>query len=185
MKIALDAGHGLKNGKPLGAHGCGEVEDDLTYRFVDRVGHYLRAKGHSTVLLRPTLNNVLITSRCVKAIANRCKLMVSIHFNAAAPAAYGWEIFVKAGDTRSNNMAKDILDDMCLKFGLRNRGVKPDTASHVGKLGILRGTSSFMPAMLIECGFITSRKDIAWVKDKRMFENYAVALADYINQSIN
>jgi hypothetical protein len=62
-------------------------------------------------------------------------------------------------------------------MGLTNHGVKPDTQTHVGSLGVLRFSS--MPAILVELAFIDSplhNPDVAILRDRR--PDMARALAD-------
>lgn len=177
MKVALDAGHGARIGRPhTGACANGLVEDEVAMDLVRRVGHHLRAAGHKTVLTRPDERLVSLAERARIARANRCDLFVSIHCNAGPPAACGVEALVAEGDQRSRKIASVLVETLARR-GLRNRGVKWDSQSQHSRLAVLRGTCRHMPAVLLEIGFLTNLCDAGLLKQPRWREETAMALA--------
>jgi len=62
---------------------------------------------------------------------------------------------------------------------VRLRGVKPDTASRLGSLGLLRGCYPTVPAVLLEAGFLTHPVD----RDMMADPSYAAAMGKAITQS--
>ena len=81
-------------------------------------------------------------------------VFISIHTNAASsPTANGAETLIYSKNLPvANGLATDILYQMTLVTGLRNRGVIERPGLYV-----LRRTE--MPAVLIEMGFITNPSD--------------------------
>jgi N-acetylmuramoyl-L-alanine amidase len=158
MKFGIDIGH---NSPPdTGARGL-RVEDQLTLDVGNRVIEKLKALGHEIISCKPQSSSSVkdsLSQRVNKANANRVELYVSIHFNAFNGRANGTEVF--AGSDTSRRIAKPVLDEI-VKLGFFNRGVK--SGSH---LFVLRNTN--MPAILIECCFLDSQKDISLYNPESM-----------------
>lgn len=177
MKAALDAGHGAKPGHPYtGASANGLVEDELALDFIRRLGHHLRSAGWETVLTRPGEEDVGIVERARAARYAGADVFVSVHCNAGPPSACGIEAFAVKNDNRSRALAEKLVDEVA-KLGMKNRGVKWDTQSHLGILGVIRGTYIKMPAVLLEIGFITNPHDAALLANRHFRESAAKAVA--------
>lgn len=155
MVINVHAGH-----NPHGKVACGAVgliSESLENRRVkDLVVDELRRMGHTvydcTVEDGTSQSDVL--NRIIrKCNAHKVDLDVSIHFNSASNAqASGTEVYVYSGRSQAVSTARETLNAIC-SLGFRNRGVKTNS-----KLAFLRRTSA--PAMLIECCFVSSDKDV-------------------------
>ncbi|MDJ0733466.1 MAG: N-acetylmuramoyl-L-alanine amidase [Nostocaceae cyanobacterium] len=150
MKIGIDIGH---NTPPdTGATGI-RFEDELTLDVGTRVIEKLKALGYQVIDCKPNRARSItdsLASRCNIANANRVEVFVSIHFNAFNKLANGTEIFAMSNAGRK--IAQPVLDEI-VKLGFFNRGVK--NGSH---LYVLKNTN--MSAILIECCFCDSRKDM-------------------------
>jgi len=180
LKVALDAGHGaLLNIPHTGASASGLVEDEIASDFVKRIGHHLRAAGHKTIITRADGKLVSLAKRVQIARSARCDAFVSIHCNVGPPAANGAEAFIVAGDQRSRTLALRLIEALACQ-GLRDRGVKTDSQSQHLRLSVLRGTYRYMPAVLLEVGFLTNKHDVELLRNPNWREETAVALADAI-----
>lgn len=167
-KIYLNEGH--SNTDP-GAVGY-EVEREL----VVKVGKYFEAylEKNYTCSVKESKGTVgSLTTICNEANKWGADLFVSIHFNAGG--GDGHEILVYSKD----NLALGKVFDKHIKaIGQNSRGVKyrPD-------LGVLRLTD--MKAVLVECAFVDTWKDIKDWNDnselKKMGEAIAKATAEYLN----
>lgn len=151
MKYGIDCGHGCA--PDTGASGNGQLEDTLTLAVGQRIMTQLQALGHEVVNCRPKSASSVTSSlaqRC--AIANNASVdvYVSIHFNAFNNQAHGTEVF--AASSKGSALAQKVLDAIC-PLGFFNRGVK--NGSH---LYVLKNTN--MPAILVECCFIDSARDM-------------------------
>lgn len=176
MKIALDAGHGFLPGRrPTGAQANGLVEDELTLDFVRRIGHHLRAAGHETVYTRPDESLVSLASRGRTAWSGGCDLFLSIHCNAGPVRARGAEAYVAEGDQRSRELARKSLH-VIGGCGMPLRGAKWDSQSAYSRLCVLRDTYKYMPAVLLEIGFLTNDKDARMLSNKYWRERLAELL---------
>ena len=150
MRFGIDIGH---NSPPdTGAKGI-KYEDNLTLDVGNRVMGKLKDLGHQTIDCKPTKSYSVRNSlhqRTAKANSSKVDIFVSIHFNAFNGYANGTEVF--AISSTGKKIAKSVLDEI-LKMGFFNRGVK--NGSH---LFVLKNTN--MPAILVECCFIDSGKDM-------------------------
>ncbi|MDM9581538.1 MULTISPECIES: N-acetylmuramoyl-L-alanine amidase [unclassified Nostoc] len=150
MKFGIDSGHNCP--PDTGARGI-KFEDNLTIDVGNRVIAKLRALGNEVVVCRPSSANTVrdsLSKRCSTANASKVDIFVSIHFNAFNKQANGTEVFATSENGRK--IAKPVLDEI-VKLGFFNRGVK--SGSH---LFVLKNTD--MPAILIECCFLDSQKDM-------------------------
>ncbi len=161
VKIYIDQGHN-PSGFNSGAEGNGYFEQDITYDIGRRLYSLLNANPEFTARLsRPTENTVLgtsnsssLTARVRDANSWGADIFISLHTNAAAnPNATGAEALVYSTSSPvAAPLAEDILYQLTLITGLRNRGLlaRPN-------LYVIKRTA--MPAVLVEMGFITNSED--------------------------
>jgi len=170
-KIFIDPGHG---GRDPGAVGNGMREADIVMDVSRKLGDLLGSSGFDIRLSRPQDSFLTIDERWRKANDWSADYFISIHANAGGGT--GSETFIHAGKPQDRSFAQVINDTYAQEMGLRNRGVKLDSTTRHGSLGVLR--FSKMPALLIELGFIDSPRnnpDIEMLKSKR--QEMATALA--------
>lgn len=161
IKIYIDQGHNPRDFN-TGAEGNGFFEQDITYEIGVRLYELLLANPEFTPRLsRPTPDTVLGTSnatslvvRVNEANAWNADVFISLHTNAAVnPRASGSEALIYSRASRvAFALATDILEELNLVTGLRNRGVIERPGLYV-----LRRTD--MPAVLVEMGFISNPED--------------------------
>ena len=161
IKIYLDQGHNPRDYN-TGAEGNGFFEQDITYEVGRRLYALLDANPSFEVRLsRPTKDTMLGTSnasslsaRVNDANAWGADVFISLHTNAAENTrASGSEALVYSpSSTVAKDISEDILEELALTTGLRNRGIvyRPG-------LYVLRRTR--MPATVIEMGFISNPYD--------------------------
>lgn len=161
--IVLDPGHG---GKDPGAVCMDVYEKERVLVLAHLVAELLDEKGVEVQLTRSTDDFLTLAERATMANAHwqedtrhNSAFFVSLHCNAAEnKAAHGAEVFYYPGETqyedrarRSEFLATNMLQEIVHKTGARNRGVKP--AGYY----VLR--ESLLPAVLVECGFITNDEE--------------------------
>ena len=161
IKIYLDQGHNPRDYN-TGAEGNGFYEQDLTYRIGILLYDLLMSNGNFDVRLsRPTPDTILgrnnstsLSERVREANAFGADVFISLHTNAAVnPNASGSEALIyRRSSSVALGLAEDILKNLNLVTGLRNRGVIERPGLYV-----LRFTN--MPAVLVEMGFITNSYD--------------------------
>lgn len=160
LKIAVDLGHNCRGDR--GAVGI-KNEDDLIFDVGRKLTKLLRQEGHETIVTTPRFAKNVTDSlhqRCLMANQNKCDLFVSIHFNAFNKMAYGSEVY--AVSTRAQQVGARILTEIC-KLGFFNRGVKNRN------FYVLKWTK--MPAILVECCFCDSSRDM------RLYDPVTMAIA--------
>ncbi len=161
IKVYIDQGHNPRDYN-TGAEGNGYFEQDITYDIGVRLYDYLAENPDFTPRLsRPTPETILgttnsssLTARVNEANAWGADVFISLHTNAAInPAANGAEALIYSRNSEvSYELAEDILEEMTLVTGVRNRGIIERPGLYV-----LRRTN--MPAVLVEMGFITNPGD--------------------------
>ena len=161
IKVYIDQGHNPR-GFNTGAEGNGFFEQDLTYAVGVILYDYLLADPNfEPRLSRPTEDTVLgtsnsssVTARVREANEWGADVLISLHANASInPSATGTEALIYSkSSTEAFNIATDILKEMNLITGLRNRGI-------VERPGLYILRRSKMPAVLVEMGFITNPND--------------------------
>lgn len=153
MLICLDAGHAI-NGA-VGASGQGYKEEVETRRIVAHLERKLNALGHSVVIC--SCDNENNANRQLEKIVNKANsvnadLFISIHLNSySSSSAQGVETFSFSDSGASHIYATKVQNEM-VKLGYTNRGKKQ------ANFYVLRKTKA--PAILVECGFITSPVDM-------------------------
>ena len=161
IKIYIDQGHNPR-GFNTGAEGNGYYEQYLTYEIGRRLYNMLSSNPEFTPRLsRPTPDTVLgttnstsLSTRVNQANSWPADIFISLHNNAAEnPRATGNEALVYGpGQRVANDLATDILEQLTLTTGLRNRGI-------VYRPGLYVLKETTMPAVLVEMGFITNPTD--------------------------
>ena len=161
IKIYIDQGHNPENPN-AGAEGNGFFEQDITYSIGVLLYELLSANPEFEVRLsRPTESTVLgfnnsssLTERVREANSWGADVFISLHTNAAPNSnATGSEALVYSmASTVAVGLAEDILRELNLTTGLRNRGIVERPGLYV-----LKRTN--MPAVLVEMGFISNPTD--------------------------
>ncbi|MBR0302631.1 MAG: N-acetylmuramoyl-L-alanine amidase [Clostridia bacterium] len=159
IKVYIDQGHNPTNPNS-GAEGNGYREQDLVYTIGQLTADILRGQGFDVRVSRPTPTTQLGTSNSSSLAARTndanswgADIFISLHANASDnPSASGEEAFVFSDSSAALPLAENILTQLNLSTGLRNRGV-----SARPNLYVLRRTR--MPATLVELGFITNPSD--------------------------
>ncbi|MGB7380441.1 MAG: N-acetylmuramoyl-L-alanine amidase [Rivularia sp. (in: cyanobacteria)] len=158
MRFGIDIGHNCP--PDTGENGI-KYEDNLTLDVGNRVMGKLKDLGHQVVNCKPAKSyNVgnSLRQRCATANESKVDIFVSIHFNDFNGFANGTEVF-SISDT-GKKISKSVLDEI-VKMGFFNRGVK--NGSH---LFVLKNTN--MPAILVECCFLDSAKDMKLFSSESM-----------------
>ena len=168
VKVFLDAGHG---GRDPGALGSGLKEKDINLSVALRVGELLTNKGIEVAHSRTDDRFVDLADRAAMANGFGAHLFLSIHCNGFSnPSARGVETYCYPSNSKGQKLAKLIQDSIVSRLSMTNRGVKE------ANFAVLRLT--YMPAALVEMGFITSKGDAYILKDKQ--EDLSRAIAEGI-----
>ena len=153
MLICLDAGHAI-NGA-VGARGQRYKEEVETRRIVAHLERKFKALGHTVVIC--SCDTEQNANRQLEKIVNKANsvnadLFISIHLNSySSSSANGIETYSFSDSGVSHVYATKVQNEL-VKLGYTNRGKKQ------ANFYVLRKTKA--PAILVECGFITSPKDM-------------------------
>ncbi|MGV3464615.1 MAG: N-acetylmuramoyl-L-alanine amidase [Heyndrickxia sp.] len=171
MKIMLDAGHGPNTPGKRSPDNFKEFE--FNRRVVEYMKELLNEYKELTVYFAHShQEDIPLKERTDKANKLKVDCYVSIHANAYGTTwndANGIETYVYV--TKPNEamaLAKIVQNNLVIKTGLRDRGVKTDD------FHVLRETS--MTAILCECGFYTNPKEVNLLKSKTYQKTCAEAI---------
>ncbi|HLW73186.1 MAG TPA: N-acetylmuramoyl-L-alanine amidase, partial [Candidatus Babeliales bacterium] len=204
-RIAIDPGHG---GFDCGAIGHdGIQEKDICLAIGKTVGNLLEQHGCSVVLTRNSDCNVALDERTACANNNHADLFVSIHANYAAnPCAVGIETFCvqphlfkqqfsQMSDQENSciaDMMRQRADSSCALAqsvqrcvcdavaGLHEEPIDRKVKHSVTQ--VLLGAQ--MPAVLVEVGFVSHKKEAAFLGDGWYQDRIARGICDGILSAI-
>lgn len=175
MRICIDPGHG---GPDPGATYAGVNEKDVNLNIAKLAAVLLQGRGHFADLTRQGDVSMTLSDRVAKADILKADLFVSIHCNAAASSkAHGVETWRYANSGRGLCLAYDVHDKVVAVTGARNRGVKGTTSLYVLKF-------TRMPAILIECGFLSNGMERELLAAEPYQQSIAGAIAEGIDTYI-
>ena len=185
--IIIDAGHGGEDGGATGTNGV--LEKDLNLAVSLMLADLLRGAGCTVVQTR-TEDRLLYAEGTKKGhkkqgdLENRVKyteqypnsILVSIHMNTFPTAdCEGIQVWYSQNNERSALLAKQIQD--AVKTHLQpsnNRRTKAATSG----IYLLRHAKT--PAVLVECGFLSTPSECARLCDKTYQKKLALVLFDAI-----
>jgi N-acetylmuramoyl-L-alanine amidase len=166
ITVVIDAGHGGydRGGIP----GQRVSEKDMTLDVAQRLRSVLAASGYRTVMTRSSDVFVPLGTRTAIANSYRNAIFVSVHFNSATRrGASGIETYFYSRD--SLPLASAIHHYVTGGAPSENRGVR--------RRGyfVLRRTN--IPAVLVECGFLTNPTEAAYAQSASYRQKLAEAIA--------
>ena len=173
--ILIDPGHG-GNDKGTIASDNVTFEKDITLKIGTLVAQKLTKQNDVQVIVsRNEDKYVSLDDRAKLANEQGVDILVSIHLNGQTGGndAIGMETYyTKEKNDSSYELANHIQETTTSYIDVRDRGVKPE------RFQVL--LQSKMPAVLVECGFLTNNEEVKKLKD----ESYQENLAEGISQGI-
>ena len=167
--VVVDAGHG---GKDNGAfRRYGGVEKTAALDVATRLASKLRESKFRVVMTRSDDVFIPLDERAV--ISNRQKnaIFVSVHFNDSGRRGIrGFETYYHSPVAR--NLAYRVQQQLMTLPGSVNRGVK------TANFRVLRKAE--YPAVLVECGFLSNRKEGAAARSASRRDDLADKIAEAI-----
>lgn len=175
MRVCVDAGHGGIDPGAVGGVPFPVEEKDVNLAIALEVEKQLQRRDWETLLTRRQDRTLSSPARAEFANRYEADVFVSIHANAAStPEVEGMEVFHFPGSQHGRSLALHVLDRMLFRFpGHRNRGVKS------ANFTILRTTA--MPAILVECEFLTHPRQLEFLASSDCQCGLAVAIAHGID----
>jgi N-acetylmuramoyl-L-alanine amidase len=166
ITVVIDAGHGgFDRG---GIPGQRVSEKDMTLDVARRLKSVLTASGYRVVMTRDSDVFVPLGTRCSIANSNRNAIFVSVHFNSATRGgASGIETYFYSRDSLA--LASAIHHYVVGGAPSPSRGVR------CRGYYVLRKTS--IPAVLVECGFLTNPTEAGYAQNASYRQKLAEEIA--------
>lgn len=190
--VVLDPGHGGWDVGAVGYNPDGSIalkEADANLAIALSTQKHLKAAGVNVIMTRQT-NTGLGTAtmsdlmtRCDMANKAGATLFVSIHNNSFSNyTATGTEILYTEQSSGINGvnskvLAQNILTPLVKATGLTNRGIKNSP-----RMVVLKHTH--MPAVLLECGFVSNPNDREVLTDSASVDKIGAAIAEGIIKTL-
>ena len=155
MLICIDPGHSGEY-EPGAVSGiCTEASLNLKIAYHTKT--HLENYGHKTIMTRTgEVSTDLLQPRIDIANNNSASIFVSIHIHAAeSTQARGFEIYHHPVSVKGSLLAQYVHRSMLNVINLPDRGVKS------ARFAVLERTD--MPAILVECGFISNDSDRSFI----------------------
>lgn len=191
ITVVIDAGHGGEDG---GAVANDIIEKDLNLSISNKLAYVLKNAGYKVVLTRCEDEMVdaegeSLRERKVSDMHNRLDLfnenennvVISIHQNKFTQEQYhGTQVFYSANNEKSLSLATAIREDVRTLLQPENtRECKPAGSD----IFLLNNTN--VPAVIVECGFISNYEEAQKLKTEEYQDKMAFAIfagfMDYIN----
>ena len=193
--IVLDAGHG---GIDSGAVGIDKVlEKDINLDIALKLKDLFEVAGFNVKMTRETDKSIhsedsgTIRAKKVSDLKNRLaminsdpnNLLISIHQNKFEDSKYnGAQVFYSKNNPRSQELAQSIRASF---LGLlqkdNNREIKPSPK------GVFLLNKSNVPAIIVECGFLSNSEDVKNLLDKEYQSKVAFTIfcgfLDYLRKT--
>ena len=194
--IVIDAGHGGEDG---GTSGGGVVEKDLNLSIAKDLADMLRAAGFEVVLTREDdrlLYDPLSDYKGRKKqldLAERLRIgesiedavFVSIHMNAFPIEKYsGLQVYYSSKNDSSLTLANEIQTTVKEYLQIDNTRQEKSAGAEIFVLDRTQ-----IPAILIECGFLSNNEECVKLSDteyqKKLALTIFLAISKYIDQTLD
>lgn len=191
--IIIDAGHGSPDGGAVGNSGV--LEKDLNLSVATILQKFFESSGTQVLLTRSDDNGIYdvsgsIKNKKVSDIKNReefiknsdAQIFVSIHMNKFSDSAYsGPQVFYSKNNKNSENLANCIQKSMIAALNPKS---KREVKSADSSIYLLSHTD--IPAVLVECGFLSNAEEEKMLKDEKYQRQLAwsvyCGIIDYFNE---
>ncbi len=166
--VVIDAGHGGQDRG--GIPGNYVTEKIVNLDVAIRLQQKLRAAGLRTVMTRSSDVFIPLSGRVAAANSRSGTILVSVHFNSADNRdARGVETYFYSS---SSYRLAAAVHRRVVTLAAENRGIK--------QRGYFVLRNCRVPAVLVECGFLTNRQDGRLALDSRYRDRLASAIASGI-----
>ena len=168
IKVVIDAGHGEPDGGAVSKDGVKESE--LNLQIAQRLEEKLKECNFEIIMTRKNENNIALESVQEKTIReiktsdlnNRVKIanesdadvLISIHMNKFEDSRYrGWQTFYSKNSEEGKALAENIQASIskCIDYENKRTALKIEGIKIIDK--------SSIPAVIVECGFLSNPQD--------------------------
>ena len=191
--IIIDAGHGSPDGGAVGSSGV--LEKDLNLSVAISLQKFFESNGTQVLLTRSDDNGIYdvsgsIKNKKVSDIKNReefiknsdAEAFISIHMNKFSDSVYsGPQVFYSANNKNSELLAKCIQKSMIAALNPQNKREVKKADSSIYLLD-----KAQIPAVLVECGFLSNAEEERLLKDEKYQRQLAwsvyCGIIEYFNE---
>ncbi len=181
FKVVIDAGHG---GNDDGVAGYGAQEKDITLNIAKKMERLCGKYNVQVALSRSSNSTMSEEERTSFAYPNDAAAFISLHVSAATATAVqqsGMDAFVSGSNKHfqeSKLLGSAVLQNLSTSF-------KTAAALKERKTPIAVLSNNPLPAILLECGFMTSKADVKILTDDKQVEIIAQKILEGIAQYAN
>ncbi len=173
--IVIDAGHG---GYDSGCISATKYEKDIDLDIALKLSERLKEKGFGVYMTRSDDSFVGINDRA--DLANKCEgalALISIHQNSSDKTSdEGVEVWTSKND-ENEQLAQLIVDEVSGRTGAINGGVKT-------KDNLVICSKAEMPAVVVECGYLSNKREAQNLSDEAYQEKIATAIVSAVDTFI-
>lgn len=177
--IVIDVGHGGRDGGAIGVS-TGVTESELNLKYAKQLQALCGEFGIGVTMTRSDMNGLYDESAPNKKKSEMEKrrsiingsgadLMISIHMNSfSLPSSEGAYVFYARGSDRGYELAKSVQLSLCQSFDNARGYVS------VGDYFVLNYSN--LPAILVECGFLSNPNEEALLVSDEYCEKFCYSL---------
>lgn len=189
--VLVDAGHGFTNSYGVPDKGTGDntpyhtltgkYESDLNLAIAMRLKEKLIKAGYAVIMIRESQvdEHLHINDRVRRINSLGADMMISIHGNAAAPAASGARVYWHS-DNDAPEFSKEYAETVAEAINeVAGTTLVPATV-YEGDYAVVRDVH--IPSVLVETCFLTNEEDASLVSDPLWIERMADALCSGIDR---
>ena len=175
ITVVIDAGHG---GEDNGVHiANGPLEKDITLALARKIKALNTNANINIVLTRDRDITQPVRSKVDLTVKQQPNAFISIHINAEdageSEAGSGFEIYLSKHQTSYTTQAQ-LLGSLLAAEIEKTYGVTPQLKQRTGKgIWVLDAPAINYPALLVECGYLTDPKDMAFITNEKNQEKIA------------
>ena len=197
IKVVIDAGHGEPDGGAVSKDGIKESE--LNLQIAQKLKAKLEELNIEVIMTRENSNNISNLEETQKTIReikttdlnNRVKIanesgasmLVSIHMNKFEDSKYrGWQTFYSKSSEEGKKLAENIQESI-------GEVIQSDNKRKALKIeGIKIIDKSQIPAVIVECGFLSNTEECNLLQDEnyqeKMVEGIKIGIQKYLDISM-
>jgi len=178
ITVVIDAGHGGIDAGTKSATGINEK--DIALKISKKIQELAKNYNVHVVMTRDKdelPGNAAdikdgLKYRTEIAIKSKAELFVSIHLNGDIndPAKSGFQFYI--ADNNANITQKNVQLGSILSEEIKKDYEVTDVLTRINK-GVAVLTHSAIPAIIVECGYLTNSKDLSFISDEQNQEKIA------------
>ena len=182
-RIVIDVGHGGKDAGAIGINGIQEKDVVMSIANAILRSNNNLEKPLDIYLTRYSDTLISLSQRTKLANALKADLFVSLHCNHSDnPDSRGIEVYALRKQEKfsmeSVYAGYKIERALCEVIGYESRGVK------FANFQVLRETTEYCPAILIELGFLSNWDEGSYISDNNNMERIALSILLSIQKAI-